>query len=80
MITDVFKKVFEDSENKNIDIWCDGKLVVQFKRTRTEVTCERNATISIKNLENGNIVYIDTYHVSNVWVSEGKPKDDSPFI
>lgn len=83
MNPDVFKKIFENSENKNIDVWCDGKLAIQFHCTPTEVTDEHNGTLSVENKAKENVTYINTSHVSTIWVGsnqEDKPKEDNPFI
>ena len=72
MNPDVFKKIFENSESKNIDVWCDGKLAIQFHCTPTKVTDECNGTLSVENKANGNVAYINTYHISTIWVGRGK--------
>lgn len=76
MNPDVFKKIFENSESKNIDVWCDGKLAMQFHCIQTEITNEYNGTLSVENKANGNVTYIDTCHVSTIWV--GSKKEDTP--
>lgn len=78
-------KIFENSKNKNIDIWCDGKISIQFKKSATEVTNEGNGTISVKEIGVGYVSYIDSNHVSNVWVNtlgcqNGETEKDSLFL
>lgn len=72
----VVREIFNHSESKNIDVWCDGKLAIQYHRTTTEVTDEGNGTISVENKTNGSVTYIDTCHISTIWVKKDKPKDD----
>lgn len=71
--------IFENSESKNIDVWCGGRLAAQFKRKATKVKNEGNGTISVKEIGGKATSYIDANHVSNVWVSGGS-KEDSVFI
>lgn len=72
----VVREIFKNSESKNIDVWCDGKLAIQFHCIRTEVTDQGNGTLSVENMTNGNVTYIDTCHVSTIWV--GRKKKDKP--
>lgn len=78
-------EIFEDSKNKNIDIWCDGKLAIQFKKCATKVTNEGNGTISVKETCAGFVHYIDSSHVSHVLVNTFgcqniNTKAGSPFL
>lgn len=72
----VVREIFNHSESKNIDVWCDGEIAIQFHRATTEVTDEGNGTISVENKTNGSVTYIDTCHISTIWVKKDKPKDD----
>lgn len=85
MDVSVLIKIFENSKNKNIDIWCDGKISVQFKKCAIEVTNEGNGTISVKEIYTGYVSYIDSNHVSNVWVNNlwcqnNDTEKASPFL
>lgn len=85
MDVSVLTKIFENSKNKNIDIWCDGKISAQFKKVDTEVTNEGNGTISVKETCTGYVNYIDSNHVSRVWVNtlgcqNSDTEKDSSFL
>lgn len=85
MDVSVLIKIFENSKNKNIDIWCDGKISIQFKKSATEAINEGNGTISVKEMCTGYVHYIDSNHVSHVWVNtlgcqNGDTEKDSAFL
>lgn len=81
MNIDVFKKIFDNSENKNIDIFCDGKIVAQFVKVPTAVTNEGYGTFSVTDKISGNVRYFDTNHISNIWVQTYNNKnEDNNFI
>lgn len=81
MNIDVFKKIFDNSENKNIDIFCDGKIVAQFVKVPTAVTNEGYGTFSVTDKNSRNVRYFDTNHISNIWVQTyNNKKEDNNFI
>lgn len=81
MNADVFKKIFENSENKNIGIWCDGNLVAQFANVPTAVTLIGYGTFSVAEKISGYVRYFDVNHISNVLVKTcNNKKEDNNFI